>query len=178
MDALGGPAGRQPDEEQQAGLGGPSTPAGSADSDSGPPADDAGGSHSGSPMSNWWHAHRGALGREALIALGVGIALLLGAFYWDDRLADRQDRLARQLANRQDLLAREQADRAEVLENTRFVRQLVIENAAAKPLARLNLQHAELGGLDLACEGGQKQAADCADLRGADLRGANLASLT
>ena len=41
--------------------------------------------------------------------------------------------------------------------------------------ASLNLQRAELNGLDLACEGGQTQAADCADLREADLRRASLA---
>lgn len=170
MDAEGEPAGREPDEEEQAV---PTTPAGIPESDSGPGMD-AGSSHSDF-RSSWWHAHRGALGREAIIALGVGIALLLGASYWDDQLADRQDRLARQLANRQDRLAHEQAHRAEVLENTRFIRQLVMENAAVKPLASLNLQRAELGGLDLACEGGQKQAADCADLTGANLAGANLA---
>jgi hypothetical protein len=51
---------------------------------------------------------------------------------WDARLADRQDRLARELA-----------DRAEVLENTRFVRQVAIEEAAVKPFGGLNLRGAE-----------------------------------
>ncbi len=172
MDTVGGPAGRKLDEKQPA-VPVPSAPASNPESDFGPPVDDARLRRSGS-TGGWWSMHRGALGREAIVALGVGTALLLGAFYWDDQLADRQDRLARQLANRQDRLAGEQADRAEVLENTRFIRQLAIENAVVKPLASLNLQRAELGGLDLACEGGQKQAADCADLTGANLAGAKL----
>ena len=75
------------------------------------PQADAGGGHSHS-TGGWWRARRWELGKDAIIALLV----LLGAMYWDDQLADRQDRLARQLANRQDGLAREQADRAEVLE--------------------------------------------------------------
>ena len=63
-------------------------------------------------MSSWWSAHRAEVIKDTIIALLV----FLGAIFWDGRLADRQDRLARELADRQDQLAREQADRAEVLE--------------------------------------------------------------
>ena len=155
MEAVGGPAAREPAEEQQA-VPIANTPAGTPEPDSAPATDDADGSHSRSvsrrwrSMRRWWRANRAEVGKDAIIALLV----LLGAFYWDDRLADRQDGLARDLA-----------DRAEVLENTRFVRQLVIEHAAVKPLSTLNLQGADLAGLDPACESHQRPAADCADLR-------------
>ena len=43
--------------------------------------------------------------------------LLVGAWWWDSRLAARQNALANQIAERQDELARVLAEQAEVVEN-------------------------------------------------------------
>ncbi len=111
---------------------------------------------------SWWQRHRDDLSKDAVVSLVVGMVLLAGALYWDTRLADRQDRLSRELndaqvrlsreiADRQDRIAQEQADRAEVLENVRFVRQLAVERTPIKPFASLNLQKGDLGALNLGC---------------------------
>ena len=110
MDAVGVSAGREPLDEGQQAAPVPSTPAGTPEPDSVSRADNAGGSHSrsmGGWWRSWWRAHRGAFGRDAIVGLVVGIFLLAGAMFWDDRLADRQDRLARDLADQQNELARE-----------------------------------------------------------------------
>ncbi len=41
-------------------------------------------------MRSWWIRYRGEIGKDALVALAVGIALFLAAMIWDDRLADRR----------------------------------------------------------------------------------------
>ena len=53
-----------------------------------------------------------------------------GACWWDARLQTRQDALASAIADRQDRLARDLANQAEVLENTRFVRQLALQQTS------------------------------------------------
>ena len=124
-----------------------------------------------------------------MVALLVGILLLLGAMVWDDRLAERQNRLAADIADRQDRLAREQSERAEILENIRFVRQIAIDGGRAKPFQDFDLSSAVLADLELGCEDlaakrgcAQFQNAKLNDtlMMGADLRGANflLADLT
>jgi uncharacterized protein YjbI with pentapeptide repeats len=118
------------------------------------------------------------LARDALIGLILVVVGFAAAAWWDGRIADHQNQLARDIAENQDQAARGLATSNEILENTRFVRQVVIDNAAAKPFAGLNLAGAALNGLDLACE---DLAADpptgCADLRGADLSGAHLTGM-
>ena len=125
-------------------------------------------------LSSWWHRHKGDLAKDAIVSVVVGVALLAGAWWWDSRLADRQDALQSHLADRQDTLARELATQAQVLENTRFVRQVAIApDAVAKPFGGLDLTEAQLTGLPLGCtnlEGRQ----GCADFRRAHLSGANL----
>jgi hypothetical protein len=78
-------------------------------------------------VATWWREQRGDLAKDALISVLVGVALFLGACWWDARLqarqdalasaiAGRQDDLAKAIADRQDELARDLANQAEVLE--------------------------------------------------------------
>lgn len=107
---------------------------------------------------------------------GCGVALFLGACWWDARLQARQDALASAIADRQDDLARDLANQAEVLENTRFLRQQATSTEKTpKPFANMNLIGAELGGLYLSCSEVFPELG-CADFRKADLREANLDS--
>jgi uncharacterized protein YjbI with pentapeptide repeats len=117
---------------------------------------------------------RGELAKDALIGFVVGVVLFLGACWWDARLQTRQDALASAIADRQDRLARDLANQAEVLENTRFVRQLATSKGEVlKPFASINLWGAELGGLDLSCTDLSRHLG-CADFTKADVREANL----
>jgi predicted negative regulator of RcsB-dependent stress response len=105
-------------------------------------------------VARWWRTYRGDLVKDLIIGVVVGVLLLFGAMWWDAKLVDRQDVLAKSIADRQDGLARDLAHQAEVLENTRFVRQLATSNTkASKPFANINLEGAQLGGLELACTG-------------------------
>jgi hypothetical protein len=104
---------------------------------------------------DWFGQQRDDLIRDGLIGVIVLIAGFAFALWWEGRLADR----------------------SEIQENTRFVRQVVIDDAPLKPFRRLNLSHAALGGLDLACEDIHAEpgrASGCADLVGAKLSGADL----
>jgi uncharacterized protein YjbI with pentapeptide repeats len=112
--------------------------------------------------------YRGDLVKDLIIGVVVGVLLLFGAMWWDAKLVDRQDGLARDLAHQ-----------AEVLENTRFVRQLATSNTKApKPFANINLEGAQLGGLELACIGAGLNRGGCADFDGANLQKANLTGTT
>lgn len=95
--------------------------------------------------------------RDAIVGGAIALVVFGAAMWWDGRLANRQ----------------------EVLENTRFVRQVAIDSPMQKPLAGLNLQQAQLRGLNLGCaipyEGWARRAErGCADFMGADLSGADL----
>jgi uncharacterized protein YjbI with pentapeptide repeats len=132
----------------------------------------------------WWREQKGDLAKDALISVVVGVALFLGACWWDARLqarqdelastiADRQDGLAKAIADHQDDLARDLANQAEVLENTRFVRSIATsKEETPKPFASINLHGGELGGLNLGCN--PRTLLGCADFRKADLQEANL----
>jgi uncharacterized protein YjbI with pentapeptide repeats len=125
-------------------------------------------------VAGWWRAQRGDLVKDAIIGFVVGVVLFLGACWWDARLQARQDALASAIADRQDRLARDLANQAEVLENTRFVRQIATSGGKSpKPFASINLRGAELGGLNLVCANGD----GCADFSKADLQEANLTSV-
>jgi hypothetical protein len=113
---------------------------------------------------------RDALAREAIIGLVLAIIGVLAA--WS--IADRQDRLARDLETA-----------AEIQEDVRFVRQVAIDNETIKPFAGLNLSDAALGGLDLGCytvpEIGEasyhpRRIESCAEFSDADLSGADLSN--
>jgi uncharacterized protein YjbI with pentapeptide repeats len=126
-------------------------------------ASDAAPGNRGAVLS-WFDRQRDDLIRDALVGLVVGIVVLLGAMWWDNQIADRQEGLTRELAGI-----------SEVQENTRFIRQVVADGAVEKPFRGLNLRSAALSGLDLGCD---DLAADpptgCTDLREADLTGANM----
>jgi uncharacterized protein YjbI with pentapeptide repeats len=127
-------------------------------------------------VAGWWRVQRGDLAKDAIISVVVGVALFLGACWWDARLQARQDALASAIADRQDGLSRDLANQAEVLENTRFVRQIATsEGKREKPFASINLQGAELGGLHLGCTK-MGPPTGCADFNKADLQEANLTS--
>ena len=124
-------------------------------------------------MATWWHMHRGDLAKDLIIGVMVGVLLLLGAMWWDARLVDRQNDLAKAIAGHQDDLAQDLANQAEVLENTRFVRSIATsKEETPKPFASINLRGAELGGLNLGCN--PRTLMGCADFRKADLQEANL----
>ena len=124
-------------------------------------------------VARWWRAHRGDLAKDLIIGVVTGVLLLFGAMWWDAKLVDRQNGLARSIADRQDVLAQDLAHQAEVLENIRFVRQVATSNGKApKPFANINLEGAELGGLKLECT--DAYGVGCADFLGANLQEANL----
>jgi uncharacterized protein YjbI with pentapeptide repeats len=126
-------------------------------------------------VATWWRVQRGDLAKDALISILVGVVLFLGACWWDARLQARQDALASAIADRQDRLARDLANQAEVLENTRFVRSIATSGGQRpKPFASINLGGAELGGLFLGCN--NSRGGGCADFSKADLQEANLTS--
>jgi uncharacterized protein YjbI with pentapeptide repeats len=128
-------------------------------------------------VATWWHTHRGGLAKDLIIGVVVGVLLLLGAMWWDAKLVDRQNGLAKAIADRQDHLAQDLANQAEVLENTRFVRQLATAEGGEmpKPFASINLRGAELDGLYLGCKRRPLTGlSGCADFRNADLQEANL----
>jgi predicted negative regulator of RcsB-dependent stress response len=81
-------------------------------------------------VATWWRAHRGDLAKDLIIGVVVGVLLLLGAMWWDTKLVDRQNDLAKAIADHQDDLAQDLANQAEVLENTRFVRQLALQQTS------------------------------------------------
>jgi uncharacterized protein YjbI with pentapeptide repeats len=123
-------------------------------------------------VATWWRAQKGDLAKDAIISVVVGVALFLGACWWDARLQARQDALASAIADRQDDLAQDLANHAEVLENTRLVRQIATSGGWRwKPFASINLGGAELGGLQLPCV---RRHVRCADFLKADLHEANL----
>jgi uncharacterized protein YjbI with pentapeptide repeats len=131
-----------------------------------------------SSAARWWRAHRGDLAKDAIISVVVGVALFLGACWWDARLQARQDALASAIAVRQDDLARDLANQAELLENTRFVRQVAMSGGWRwKPFAHMNLSGAELGGLNLQCVNWRTYIG-CANFLGADLHEANFTDTT
>jgi uncharacterized protein YjbI with pentapeptide repeats len=114
-------------------------------------------------ISAWAKRQCDNLIRDALVGLVVlGVGLIFAA-WWDSRLADRQNQLARDLATA-----------SEVQENIRFVRQVAIDDAAVKPFAGLNLRGATLAGLDVSCEDIAANTG-CADFAGAVLSDADLA---
>jgi uncharacterized protein YjbI with pentapeptide repeats len=124
-------------------------------------------------VAGWWRAQRGDLVKDAIIGFLVGVVLFLCACWWDARLEARQDRLTSAIADRQDRLSRDLANQAEVLENTRFVRSITTsKEETPKPFASINLRGAELGGLELGCN--PSTLLGCADFRKADLQEANL----
>jgi uncharacterized protein YjbI with pentapeptide repeats len=124
-------------------------------------------------VASWWRAHKGDLIKDAIIGFLVGVVLFLGACWWDARLQARQDALSSAIADRQDRLARDLANQAEVLENTRFVRSIATsKEEMPKPFASINLHGAELGGLSLGCN--PRTLLGCADFRKSDLQEANL----
>jgi uncharacterized protein YjbI with pentapeptide repeats len=128
-------------------------------------------------VATWWREQRGDLAKDALISVVVGVALFLGACWWDARLQARQNELTTKIATRQDDLSRDLANQAEVLENTRFVRQLATSEGGGipKPFASINLRGAQLGGLYLGCKPRRLAGlAGCADFRNANLQEANL----
>jgi uncharacterized protein YjbI with pentapeptide repeats len=128
-------------------------------------------------VATWWREQRGDLAKDALISVVVGVALFVGACWWDARLQARQDELTTKIAASQDALARDLANQAEVLENTRFVRQLATSEGGEipKPFASMNLRGAQLGGLYLGCKPRRLAGlAGCADFRNANLQEANL----
>jgi uncharacterized protein YjbI with pentapeptide repeats len=116
---------------------------------------------------SWFSRQRDDLVRDVII----GVVLAVIALAWDTRIADRQDRLARDLVASQNQLTRELADSAERQENIRFVRQVASDKAASRQFQRFDLHDAQLPGLDLSC---QPSAKNCANFRAANLSGADL----
>ena len=97
-------------------------------------------------VARWLRAYRGDLVKDLIIGVVVGVLLLFGAMWWDAKLVDRQEDLAKAIAERQDGLARDLAHQAEVLENTRFVRQVATSGGWRwKPFTSINLGGAQLG---------------------------------
>ena len=98
--------------------------------------------------------------------------LLVSAWWWDSRLAARQNALANQIAERQDELARVLADRQKSWK-TRFVREIATaQSSATKPFAGLNLASASLSGLPLGCAN-VELLEGCADFERATLTDAD-----
>jgi uncharacterized protein YjbI with pentapeptide repeats len=113
---------------------------------------------------SWLNRHRDGILVGIIGGFVVGLVLLVGTFLLDALIANRQDRLARDLAVV-----------GEVQENTRFVRQVVADNGIAKPFRGLYLRGAALPGLDLACEDpASDPPTGCADFRAANLSTADL----
>jgi hypothetical protein len=73
-------------------------------------------------ISHWFQRQRDNLIQDALIGfvvLGIGLA---AAAWWDSRLTDRQNQVARDLASANEKLSRDLANASEIQENIRFVR--------------------------------------------------------